>query len=79
MPHEIGHNIFYSEILRFAQLTSERENFVNMVKRLYDMLVGRGYQKSSLITKFRRVMGKNCHILTRYNVCDIKVIEDKIF
>ena len=79
MPHEIGHNIFYSEILRFAQLTSERKNFVTKVKRLYDMLVGRGYQKSSLIKKFRRVMGKHCHILTKYNVCDVKVMEDKIF
>ena len=79
MPHEIGHNVFFGEILRFSELCSEKTSFTNSVKKLYGLLEERGYQKLSLIRKFRKAFSRNSNIATKYNVYDIRTLEKDIF
>ena len=79
MPNEVGHNVFFGEILRFSELCSGKSSFTDSVKKLYEMLKERGYQKLSLIRKFRKAFSRNRNIAIKYNVYDIRTLEKDIF
>ena len=79
MPHEIGHNVFFGEILRFSQLCSDKTDFIKLTKKLYEILTERGYQKQALIKKFRKAYGRNNVIASKYNTYDIRTLERDIF
>ena len=79
MPQEIGHNVFFGEILRFSQLCSDKKDFIKLAKKLYEKLTMRGYQKQALIKKFRKAYGRNNVIASKYNTYDIRILEKDIF
>ena len=79
MPHEIGHNVFFAEILRFSQLCSDKTDFIKLTTKLYETLTERGYQKQALIKKFRKAYGRNNVIAFKYDTYDIRILERDIF
>ena len=79
IPLVIGHNVFYGQILRYADLCSQKEFFVAAVKNLYSLLIERGYQKLALLKKFRRALGRNPSIWVKYECLDSSDLESLIF
>ena len=70
MPHDIGHNIFYGQILRFALLCSKKEDFVNSAKKLFQSLIDRGYHKRPLLKQLNKALKNNSYIVNNYEIMD---------
>ena len=70
---------FYSQILRYAVLCSQKCTFVTAIRKLYKTLADRGYKHNALIKKFRKALGNNPKLLLKYNISDSREIENSIF
>ena len=77
MPHEIGHNIFYGQILRFSLLCSRKEDFVNSAKKLFQSLIDRGYHKRPLLKQLNKALKNNSYIVNNYEIMDNMDFEEQ--
>ena len=79
MPISVGYNVFYSQILRYSNIISHLEPFLFAVNNIYKILIRRAYDDIKLKKKFKELMGSRPEILLKYNVGDLKDIEEKAF
>ena len=75
MPRLVGHNVFYGQVLRFTALCSEKFDFVASVRNLLQELVRRGYKRSILLGRFRRVMRNEPSVMMKYHVSESRELE----
>ena len=71
MPLEVGYNVFYGQVLRYAELCSEREDFMCLVQKLFKTLNERGYRASCLQRKFLNMLKQNPTFLLKFGFPDI--------
>ena len=71
MPLEVGYNVFYGQVLRYAELCSEREDFIYLVQKLFKTLNERGYRASCLQRKFLNMLKQNPNFLLKFGFPDI--------
>ena len=70
MPQEIGHNIFYGQILRFARICTKKEDFITSTKKIFDILIERGYKEKPLLKKLDKAYGRNFTIPAKFEIFD---------
>ena len=74
IPMEIGYNVFYSQILRYANISSHLETFISHLSKTFNILSSRGYIKSRLLRSVRRCMRKYSSIFAKFGVMDDNII-----
>ena len=79
MPHEIGHNVFYGQILRFAELCSERNDFIALAVKLFRTLNDRGYFKGFLKAKFCKLFSCKPNFLFKFGFENKKDLINLVF
>ena len=79
MPVSVGYNVFYGQILRYSNIISHLDPFLQAVNNLYKILIGRAYDDKKLKKKFRDLMRSKPEILLKYNIGDSKDIEERAF
>ena len=58
IPIEVGHNVFYSQILRYGKICSNVENFLIPLRKSFRILLERGYRYRSLINCIKKCFQK---------------------
>ena len=71
MPQEIGYNVFFGQVLRFAELCSEKTDFIVLVQKLFKTLNERGYLGRPLQKKFIKMLAQNPNFLSKFGFSDI--------
>ena len=71
MPQDIGHNVFFGQALRFAELCSEKNDFINLIKKLFRTLNERGYLGRPLQKKFLKMLTQNPNFLSKFGFSDL--------
>ena len=74
IPMEIGYNVFYSQVLRYANICSNLEIFISHLSKTFNILISRGYLKSKLLKSVRRCMRKYSNIFVKFGVMDDNII-----
>ena len=74
IPLEVGYNIFYSQVLRFANICNNLDTFMIHLSKMFSILVSRGYSKSQLLKYIKRCMRKYSCVFVKFGVIDDKTI-----
>ena len=74
IPIEIGYNVFYSQVLRYANICTNLEVFISHLSKTFNILISRGYLKSKLLKSVRRCMRKYSNIFVKFGVMDDNMI-----
>ena len=78
-PTKMGHNVFYSQVLRYSSIYSNLDQFIFAVNKLYRILISRSYDCIMLIREFDKLTRQKPYILLKYKIYDLKDIKEKIF
>ena len=79
MPHDIGHNVFYGQVLRFAELCSDKDDFITLTIKLFKTLHNRGYLSSKLKKKFRLLFLGRPNLLFKFGFTSLNDLADLVF
>ena len=74
IPLEVGYNMFYSQVLRFANICNDLDTFMLHLSKMFIILVSRGYSKSQLLKYIRRCMRKYNSVFVKFGVMDDNII-----
>ena len=77
IPLEVGHNVFYSQILRYANICTELETFLFNLQKVFQKLIERGYSNSNLVDIIKRCLNKNSLVFQKYAILDNSTILDQ--
>ena len=68
IPHQLGYQVFYGQVLRYSNIFSNRKQFMIHCSKLFNTLKGRGYKYYLLLKSFRKVFNKNVDILFKFGI-----------
>ena len=74
IPLEVGYNMFYSQVLRFANICNNLDTFMVHLSKMFIILVSRGYNKSQLLKYIRRCMRKYNSVFVKFGVLEDNTI-----
>ena len=78
IPIEVGHNVFYSQILRYGKICSNVENFLIPLRKSFRILLDRGYRYRSLINCIKKCFQKNDSVFRKFNIQNEDIILSRL-
>ena len=70
IPLDVGYNIFFSQILRYGNISSNLENFLKPLRKTFQILLSRGYKYRKLVKCIKKCFQKYDSIFRKYNIYD---------
>ena len=74
IPIEVGYNVFFSQVLRYGNISSNLENFMIPLRKTFRTLLDRGYRYGKLVNCIKKCFQKYDQIFRKYNVQDRDII-----
>jgi len=78
IPEEVGYNVFYSQVLRLGQVSSNIIHFKNSLKILLKTLTDRGYKRDLLVGYIKKSLRKYSNIFAKFCILDQQDLLDGI-
>ena len=70
IPMEVGYNVFFSQILRYGNISSNLENFLFPLRKTFRILLNRGYKYEKLVGCINKCFKKYDNVFRKYNIQD---------
>lgn len=74
-PIQLGYDVFYGQIQRYAIICSKKSGFLYVSSKIFTTLYKRGYSRSRLIEKFKKVFLKDPFIMYKYGFPSVQQAE----
>ena len=74
IPIEVGYNVFFSQVLRYGNISTHFEDFMNSLRKTFRILLDRGYRYERLINCIKKCFQKYDHIFRKYSIEDKNII-----
>ena len=82
MSVNIGYNVFFGEMVRFARITNDADNFIVRVKRLLNDFIKKGYRLEKLKLKLKHFTEEYRALLQKFDIfsdCEIQIFMENVF
>lgn len=70
IPIQLGYNVFFGQVLRYAKIYSRRQDFIKKAAELLQIFTVRGYKHHILFKRFKRLLYKYNFILYKFGYKD---------